>query len=119
MKRLAVRLFGLLAIGSASVSLGGCEYLNGLTQAQKVALTSQVVNGLCVLTAAGLQVAQIDNSILNPNASSGGSGQSAAGTITKASALTVANCTALNGVLVTLSQGAAGSTAPVTALAGQ
>lgn len=113
------RIAAFAAAALAASSVGGCEYLNGLTQAQKVALASQIVNGVCVLTAAGLQVAQIDNSILNPNAGSGGSGQSAGGTITKASALTVANCAALNGVLVTLSQGAAGSTAPVTALAGQ
>lgn len=84
-------------------SLGGCATWNSLTSAQKVQLTATIVNGVCLVTAAGLQIAAIDNSIINPNATTGGSGQSAAGTLQKANSLTAANCAAINGALATLS----------------
>lgn len=87
---------------SLALSTGGCAYFNSLTPAQKVQLTAQVVNGVCVLVAAGAPVAQVDNALIHPNAGTGGSGASAAGTITKVSAIDAATCPTLNGLFATL-----------------
>lgn len=114
MKKIA--LLGALALGCAS--LAGCsasgQYIgpfSNLTTAQKVTLVSNFVNGVCTLSAAGIAIAQVDNAILNPNAASGGSGSSTAGTLQKASALTAANCTALNGVIASVDSSTGTATA--------
>ncbi len=96
---LAVALaFTLAAAGCAEF-----QKITGLTPAQQVTLVAEFVNGACVISAAGISIAQVDNSILHPNAATGGGGASAAGTLMKAAQLTVADCNAVNGVIATVS----------------
>lgn len=103
MKKIAIALL-------CAASLGGCTSLDSvlgtntasLTPAQKVTLAAEFANGVCVLTAAGLSFSGGVNSIVHPNATTGGSGASAAGTLVKASAIDSLSCQALNGAVATL-----------------
>ena len=94
-----------------AVALGGCAQLqadwNSLSPAQKVQLLTNFVNGVCVASGIlGTQALAI-NAIVHPNASTGGSGASAAGTITKVNAINASDCAALNGVVAAVTSGTA------------
>lgn len=99
-----VSVTAIALLGAAALS--GCGTLqsdwNSLTSQQKVTLVAQVVNGACVLSAAGIAYAGAVNSIINPNSANGGKGASAAGTILKASQIDTLTCQSLNGVTATL-----------------
>lgn len=112
-----IKKLAISASALAFLAVGGCAEVDSvlgtsttsLTPQQKVVLTAQVINGLCVLSAAGLAFAGGVNTIVHPNAATGGSGASATGTITKASAIDALSCQSLNGATATLIGTASGA----------